>query len=703
MAERDRFRERFVNPYVDKESEEARLNALVTMDEVQERWRRGSWKPDEEDFRLSPSFFNDAAEEEDEPSYEQAPDDTPEANRFAFNLQKDILHADQPFSDTDDVAYTDSYRPRGDIGSGISNLALDRMRYNALAGIEETLPDDLSYLGGETTDSKAVKRVRKPSVRDRRYVRLETPVEKRRAKVEQMIPHRQGETVETIIEEVKKGRAAREADSGTPAAPTVRRRSGLYHMYEALGISDEEPPDAYDVERVTGRGSWRSEIPHQDGLVPDTRAMPYFGRFSRTWSKIDTQSPTRADLLRHTVNTIYDYADDGQSEEGESRKFRSNSRERRGYAVDDADFDPENRYRRLPRKRRRIAADKNVLTERILSGDFHNPYAEVDGERLKSLIDHDMRGPGQSPAPEGLTDPALIHEWNTGYSRINNDENRYAAWFNEQSRLAEHAEQSRYRGSHRTGRPGAYLQRERPYGEGRRYPGGEYTEHESRRRDVQEQVERAARRGMEDGEKMIRRRQEAERQALEAQRRAMEEQRKQQEAQRLEQQRAAYQKQQALYQQQREQMIRQQQEYFKQQQEYMKRQQEYLRQQQNGEAASRSQGTGQYPPGYPAPQGTGQYPPGYPMPQGTGQYPPGYPMPQGTGQYPQGYPTPQGAGQYPQGYPMPQGNGQSPQGYPAPQGAGQYPQGYPMPQGTGQSPQGYPAPQGAGGQNGGRR
>ena len=78
MAERDRFRERFVNPYVDKESEEARLSALVTMDEVQERWRRGSWKPDEEDFRLSPSFFNDAAEEEDEPSYEQASNDTPE-------------------------------------------------------------------------------------------------------------------------------------------------------------------------------------------------------------------------------------------------------------------------------------------------------------------------------------------------------------------------------------------------------------------------------------------------------------------------------------------------------------------------------------------------------------------------------------------------------------------------------------------------
>ena len=676
LAERDRFREPFVNPYVDKESDEARLSALVTMDEVQERWRKGSWQPDEEAFRLSSSFFGDDGEPE-EKAETSAP--VPESNRFAFDLQKDIIHADETFSEPGDVAYTDSYRPRGDIGSGISNIALDRLRYNALAGIQEELPDDLSYLYGESGEKRAARR---EPVRDRRYNRLDTPVEKRRAKVDQMIPQRQGETPEMIMEEVRKRRDAKKDKEDNVRKPTVKRRSGLYHMYDALGMpeaADDWEQNEYDVERVTGQGSWRSELPEQDGLVPDSRTMPYFGRFSRTWSKIDALEPTRADLLRHTVNTIYDYADDDGEEH---KKFRANGREHRGYAVDDADFDPDDRYRKLHRKRRRVAASKNILTESIMSGEFNNPYVQVSDERLKHIINHDMRGPGQSAEPQGLTDPALIHEWNMGYSRVNTDENRYAAWFDEQSELAEHAEQSRYRGSHRTGRPGAYMQREKPYGEGRRYPGGEYNEHEIRRRDVQEQVERAARRGLEDGEEIVRRRQEAERHALEEQRRVQEERLR-------EQQRIAYERQQAFYQKQREQILRQQQEYMKRQQEYIKRQQ------QSGAGSPQRPMQGQYPQGYPQQPMQGQYPQGYPQQPMQGQYPQGYPQRPMQGQYPQGYPQQPMQGQPPQGYPQRPMQGQYPQGYPQQPMQGQPPQGYPQ-----QPMQGQPSQGRQGGSNG---
>ena len=42
MAEN--FREPFVNPYVDDESDEARFSTFVTMDEAHERWNNGTWR-----------------------------------------------------------------------------------------------------------------------------------------------------------------------------------------------------------------------------------------------------------------------------------------------------------------------------------------------------------------------------------------------------------------------------------------------------------------------------------------------------------------------------------------------------------------------------------------------------------------------------------------------------------------------------------
>ena len=686
MAERGRFREPFVNPYVDESANAARLSAMVTMDEVQERWRRGSWQPDEEDFQLSPSWLTGDGDDGAEgvkvrPVPVADGEAAPEGNRFAFDLKKDIIYADKEYTEPDDVAYTDSYRPRGDIGSGISNIALDKMRYNALAGIQEELPEDLSYLYGESAEKRVE---RKAAVRDRLYNRLDTPVEKRRAKVDQMIPERRGETPEMIMAEVKKRRAAEDARDGIVRKPAVRRKSNLYQSFGLSTGDDVEPEEeTFDVERVTGQGSWRSSLPEQDGLVPDSRAMPYFGRFSRTWSKIDQTDPSRTDLLKHTVNTIYDYEDSDE----EGRKFRANGRGSRGYYVDDADFDPDDRYRRLRRKRRRVAADQNVLTGRIMSGEFNNPYVDISDTRLKNIINHDLRGPGQSPEPQGLTDPALIHEWNLGYSRVNTDENQYAAWFEQQSELAEHAEQSRYRGSHRTGRPGAYMQRERPYGEGRRYPGGTYSEREVHRRDMREQMQRATQQGMADGEEMVRRRREAERRAEEEHIRAQQEQ-----------QRKAYEQQRELYRKQQEQMMRQQQEYWKRQQELMKRQQEQNAAGNLSRQNPQQTPWGQYPQANPQQAAQGQYPGVNPQQAPWGQYPQMNPQQAAWVQYPGVNPQQAAWGQYPQMNPQQAARGQYPQMNPQQAARGPYPQMNPQQPAQGQHAQ--TNPQGGQGRNG---
>lgn len=699
---KDRYKEPFENPYVDESANEARFSSVVTMDEIQERWRTGAWVPDDDAFELPPSLTGrDASDTADGKKDAAAQEGAPENNRFAFDLKKDVIYADDGFREPSDNPYTDSYRPRGDIGSNISNLTLDRLRYNALAGVQEELPDDLSYLYGEG-DRRRTERREPP--KDRLYNRLGAPVEKRRAKVEQMIPEREGESPEKIMAEVKKRRAIEDAKAGIVRQPTVKRRAGIYDAYGAPGSFDEfkdfDGQDIYPVERLSASGSWRSNLPEQDGLVPDSRAVPYFGRFSRTWSKIESPNPTRSEMLRHTVNTIYneDGSENEERHESGRSRFRANGKERREYYVDDMDFDPDDRYRRLRRKRRAVTASKNVLTEDIMAGKFNNPYVEVSDDRLRDIINHDMRGPGQLADPEGLTDPALLHEWNMGYSRVNNDENKYAEWFEQQSRLAEHAEQSRYRGSHRSGRPGAYLQRERPYGEERRYPGGEYRERETRRRDMQEQMQRATEKGIADGEEIIRRRRDAERQAEEA---------------RLEEERLAKERQQEYFRQQHEEMLRQQEEYFRrqhedmlrqqekiraqqqsyyqqqedarrqqaaaqkkqqdemrrrqqayyqQQQEYARRQQEYFRQMQQQAAAGQGQRQG------PMPSVPNGYPQGQ-MPSMPNGYPQGQ-MPSMPNGYPQGN-MPSMPNGYPQGQmpPMPNGYPQSnmppmPNGYP---------------------------------------
>ena len=180
------------------------------------------------------------------------------------------------------------------------------------------------------------------------------------------------------------------------------------------------------------------------------------------------------------------------------------------------------------------------------------PYVQISNQRLRDIINHDMRGPGHVPDPEGLTDPALMYEWNMGYSRINSKENNYTQWLDEQSRLADLAEQSRYRGSHRAGRPGAYMQREKPYGSERRYPRGEYTEHQRQRRDMQEQLRRATEQGIADGREIIRLQQKARREAEQEKARRIEEQRRRA----YEQQRRAYEQQMKAYRRQQEQMMR---------------------------------------------------------------------------------------------------------------------------------------------------
>ena len=542
MAEE--FRKPFENPYVDSGSDEARFSTFVTMDEAHERWNNGTWHGKKTNFELDPSMFDD---DRGVAAGTDGKDATkPKENRFAFDLKKDIIDADQLTSRLDENAYTGNYRPVGSIGSTLSNLTLDRLKYNALADIKEELPEDLSYLYGDSENSRFKKR----EVKLRSFSRLNTPVDTRRAEVEKMLPAENKESPEDIMTDIRKHRDIEDAKSGIDSqAKKKYARRGIYDVRSADGSAEDfyTAEDTYDIEGITERGSWRAEIPEQDGLVPDSREMPYFGRYSRKWSEINEMEPSRDDLVMHTIDTIYD--DVPQEDSG---RFHSKNGSRE-YYVDDADFDPRNRYRRMEKSRRKLSAGKNVLGESIMSGEFNNPYVQISNQRLRDIINHDMRGPGHVTAPEGLTDPALMYEWNMGYSRINSKESNYTEWLEEQSRLADLAEQSRYRGRHRAGRPGAYIQREKPYGSERRYPRGEYTEHQRQRRDMEEQLRRATEQGIADGREIVRLQQKARREAEQEKARRREEERRHA----YEQQRLAYERQMKAYRRQQEQMMRQ--------------------------------------------------------------------------------------------------------------------------------------------------
>lgn len=527
MAEE--FRVPFSNPYVADSTREALFSTFVTMDEAHERWKKGQWTADKANFDLDENFLN-----EDRIPARQ---DKHVANRFAFDLHKDIIEGDVDSSRLDGISYTASYRPQGSISSNISNLVVDRLKYNALADIKEEIPDDLSFLYGGASERTSAGKVHTKS---RSYSRLDTPVDKRRAQVDKMLPERSVESPEKIMADIRRRREIEDAKSGIVRDTRKRRYSrGIYDFIPEPG-SVEEFTDIYGEysrDEVSERGSWRSDIPVQDGLVPDTKELPYFGRYSRRWSAIDPLEPTRSEMLIHTINTIYD--DDDLPENDEHTHY-----------VSERDFDPSDRYHTLEKQRRQVRAEDNVLRESMMSGEFSNPYVKMSNDKLQKVLNHDLHGPGHLPDPEGLTDPSLLYEWNMGYSRVNSRENRFSQWMAEQSRLAQNAEQSRYRGSHRVGRPGAYMQREIPYGEARRYPRRELHEREVRRRDMSEQFKRATERGIADGREIIRRQQ-------------MEQQKQWQQY---------YAQQQAYYKKQQEQMMKQQKAYARSQAAQMNRQ-----------------------------------------------------------------------------------------------------------------------------------
>lgn len=541
----DEFRKPFVNPYVDEESDEARFSTFVTMDEAHERWNNGTWQGGKTNFELDPSMFDESRGLKLDKSGKST--DKPRENRFAFDLQKDIINADQLTSRLDENAYTGNYRPVGSIGSTLSNITLDRLKYNALADIKEELPEDLSYLYGEGEGSGLKKR----EVKLRSYNRLSTPVDQRRAEVEKMLPEENKETPEAIMADIRRRRDIEDAKSGIDSrAGKNYTRRGIYDVRSADGSAEDfyTAEDHYDIEGVNDQGSWRGTIPVQDGLVPDSRELPYFGRYSRKWSEMDEEDVSRDNLLRHTVDTVYE--DEAARQEGRFHAKNGGKNGEREYYVDDSEFDPYNRYRRMERPRRKLSADKNVLSQSIMSGEFNNPYVQISNKRLQALLNPDMRGPGHVADPEGLTDPALVYEWNMGYSRIHSKDNNYTQWLDEQSRLADLTEQSRYRGSHRTGRPGAYLQREKPYGSERKYPRGNYTEHQRPRRDMKEQLQRATEQGIADGREIVRQQERARREEQQHQMRRAEEERRRV----YEQQRRAYERQMQAYRQQQEQM-----------------------------------------------------------------------------------------------------------------------------------------------------
>ena len=172
-----------------------------------ERWKQGSWRPQKANFDLDPSLFENGRTLPAEESVKEGE----KKNRFAFRLKEDIIDADQQSNRLDDTSYGNNYRPQGSLGSGISNITIQKLKYNALADIKEELPDDLSYLYGT---GEGARERNTAKVKLHSYDRLATPVEKRRAQVEKMLPEERSETPEAIMKDIRRRRDIEDAKSG---------------------------------------------------------------------------------------------------------------------------------------------------------------------------------------------------------------------------------------------------------------------------------------------------------------------------------------------------------------------------------------------------------------------------------------------------------------------------------------------------------
>ena len=412
------------NPYI-KGNSDAKYNYDLVMDEARQKWRAGNWRAAPEAFKLQRGSF----ELDDEHKGER-----PSSERFELDVKTDLLGDSISMAALENLKYSPSYRPKGKLSERIAEPMSTPRRYDVLAGLKETPPEDLGFLSDASVRRKRVG-VHDGALRvDTR--RLDVPVDERRSAILRMMPKAPVDDTGKIIDDAKRRKAREDRELGKPREEKEFKKRFL----------DTDPANEAAFKAYMEHGADRlSRLPEQNGMAANTQELPEFERQSRHWSELTKLNPTAADVLRISENYVPD----------EEEPDDSNA-----HYISDVEFNPDRPFRRakgtLPRAKKIGTIDGKYKS-------VYNDYvreAGVDPDRIQEIMNHRYRG--RWIPPEFFNDDELVAEYFHQSNRGNVLGEDFVTWAQRQRRQVEQLEYEEYmrenakRERHRAPTPGRH-------------------------------------------------------------------------------------------------------------------------------------------------------------------------------------------------------------------------------------------------------
>ncbi len=354
------------------------------MDEARQKWRVGSWRARSEAFELDRDQLTAQETDGETPAQEAK---RPAAARFRLDIQRDLTGDTISLSKLQELDYSASYRPKGDIEERMVGPRSTLQRYDVLAGELEAPPEDISFVSD--ADARREREEQKGEVRTgqlrRDTRRLETSVDERRSELIRMLPDHDDSEAKLIVKEAVRRRRREDAEIGRAERKRPKRRFTHEDDLPPEEKKQRQPID--DIPLSSLAGSRLERLPEQSGMAKSSTALPEFATEARYWSQISGANPTWSEVAAHSVNTV---PEDEEPQQFDGRYIRPEEESGSEYAI--------------TATRARVRSTE--------AGEFNNEYikeANIDPERIKEIMNHRYRG--RWIPPEFFSDNALVEEY----------------------------------------------------------------------------------------------------------------------------------------------------------------------------------------------------------------------------------------------------------------------------------------------------
>lgn len=365
----------FENPYLEEENKDSKYKAEVIMDEARQKWRAGGWRARSEAFDLEREQLT--AENEGE----ETKAERPSSSRFELDVRRDLTGETISLKTLQELDYSASYRPKGNLEERIVGRRSTMQRYDILAGELEAPPEDLSFMSD--AEARRERDEQKGEIRSGRLRRdtrrLDSSVDERRSELMRMLPDTDTSAAKSIVKETVRRKERTDAELGKKSRRNYSYRSS------AKKRSEENSDEAFARRLAASR---LDRLPEQAGMMESSMELPEFTTEARYWSQIPVDNPTWSEIAAHSVHTVPQDEDDSRVDPRFIRSEDEDDRSEYGFTA----------------SRARLKSEE--------AGEFKNEYikeANIDPERIKQIMEHRYRG--RWIPPEFFADNRLVEDY----------------------------------------------------------------------------------------------------------------------------------------------------------------------------------------------------------------------------------------------------------------------------------------------------